>query len=68
MSLRDGGSMMLSVHRAISRDKAFYPDDPDAFNPSRFLIASGELDASVKDPEQFVFGWGRYASDSGCPI
>ena len=39
------------------RDESTYPK-PHTFNPARFL-KDGKLDASVKDPEEMVFGFGR---------
>ena len=43
--------------RAMLRDEDRY-EDPDIFNPSRYLTADGQLDASVRDPEE-TFGFGR---------
>jgi len=39
------------------RDESIYPD-ANTFNPSRFL-KDGQIDPDVRDPEQFLFGWGR---------
>ena len=39
------------------RDPKVYPDDPDSFNPDRFL-RNGELNPDVPGPEAF-FGFGR---------
>ncbi|EIN06167.1 cytochrome P450 [Punctularia strigosozonata HHB-11173 SS5] len=52
------GSMVLPNVWAMSRDTKDYPDDPDSFNPARFLGASGQLDPSVRDPD-YAFGFGR---------
>ena len=45
-------------HRGIFHDEEVYPD-PHAFNPDRFLTEDGQIDPSVPDPEQRVFGSGR---------
>jgi len=39
-------------------DENEYPD-PYKFNPERFLNADGTLRKDVKDPINFVFGFGR---------
>ena len=33
-------------------------EEPDAFRPDRF-IQDGQIDRSVRDPSDFVFGFGR---------
>lgn len=33
-------------------------EDPDEFRPERF-IKDGQIDPSVRDPVDFVFGYGR---------
>lgn len=38
-------------------DPEAYPN-PEVFRPERF-IRDGKLDASTRDPYQFVFGFGR---------
>lgn len=38
--------------------KKNYPD-PLSFNPSRFLTSDGQWNASVRDPSEVVFGFGR---------
>ena len=43
--------------RAMSRDEAVYPN-PDRFLPERFL-KDGNIDPNVRDPADFVFGFGR---------
>ena len=43
--------------RAMSRDPEHYPD-PEHFNPDRFLL-EGQLNPNIRDPESFVFGFGR---------
>ena len=47
----------LNSKRAIFRDESAYPD-AHVFNPDRFL-KDGQIDPSVKDPEQVLFGYGR---------
>ena len=39
------------------RDPKAYPEDPESFNPDRFLL-NGELDPNVPKPEA-SFGFGR---------
>ena len=48
---------MRMLKRAMFHNESIYPD-PHTFNPGRFL-KDGQIDPNVKDPEQFVFGWGR---------
>lgn len=33
--------------------------DPQEFIPERFLNASGEIDRTVRNPEDIAFGFGR---------
>ena len=40
------------------RDPAAY-DNPDEFRPERFLDGDGKMDPAVRDPFDFVFGFGR---------
>ena len=51
------GNRLRIMIRATTRDESVYPD-PHVFNPGRFL-KDGQINPDVKDPEQFVFGWGR---------
>ena len=51
-----GATVMENIW-AIFRDPEIYPD-PEAFNPDRFL-KDGEIDPSVFNPEDKVFGSGR---------
>ncbi|KAI0752766.1 cytochrome P450 [Daedaleopsis nitida] len=46
-----------SSNRACMHDPDVYKD-PDEFRPERF-IKDGRLDATVRDPSKFVFGFGR---------
>lgn len=48
---------LLTQLRAYSRDPEIYPN-PEDFNPDRFL-KDGKLNSQVRDPYQFVFGFGR---------
>ena len=51
-------SRSLIFHpRAIMRDPAAYPDEPESFNPDRF-IKNGQLDPDVPNP-QALYGFGR---------
>ena len=45
------------IRRAVCYDETVYPA-PHMYDPERFL-KDGELDRSVKDPEDRVFGAGR---------
>jgi len=47
------GSIVFSNIWAMSRNERDYTPDPDAFRPERFL------EADVRDPGQYVFGFGR---------
>ena len=38
-------------------DPAVY-ENPDEFNPDRF-IKDGRIDANLRDPAQYIFGFGR---------
>ena len=51
------GTTVIQNAWAICRDPTIYPD-PETFNPDRFL-KDGNLDPSVSDPEDRVFGAGR---------
>ena len=42
----------------MSHDVVDYPN-PDVFNPERFLTADGQIDTQVRDPDTYVFGFGR---------
>ncbi|EIN06162.1 cytochrome P450 [Punctularia strigosozonata HHB-11173 SS5] len=53
------GSIIIPNVWAMSRDCKAYPGDPGVFRPSRFLDASGQMDSSVLDPAEFIFGFGR---------
>ena len=47
----------ISIFRAILHDESRY-QDPDTFDPSRFLTSAGALDPNVPDPAE-VFGNSR---------
>ncbi|KAI0774783.1 cytochrome P450 [Trametes elegans] len=51
------GSIVIPNQWAMSRDPEHYPD-PERFNPDRFLL-EGQLNPNIRDPESFVFGFGR---------
>ncbi|KAM5536777.1 hypothetical protein V8D89_009495 [Ganoderma adspersum] len=51
------GTMLIPNTWACMHDPEVY-EDPDDFKPERF-IRDGKLDASVRDPAAFVFGYGR---------
>ena len=50
--------VLQSMNRAILHDESEYPD-PDRFNPDRFISKDGTLDADIRNPEDFAFGYGR---------
>ena len=50
--------MLQFESRAILRDEDTYPN-PEAFNPSRYMLADGKLDTDVPDPMDVAFGFGR---------
>ncbi|CAK5284897.1 unnamed protein product, partial [Mycena citricolor] len=51
------GSVVIGNTWAILHDEEVYPD-PDAFKPERFLL-NGKLNKDVRDPEAFIYGYGR---------
>ncbi|KAH9888994.1 cytochrome P450 [Cubamyces lactineus] len=52
-----GGSLIVPNVWAMSRDESVY-SDPECFRPERFL-KDGNIDPNVRDPANFVFGFGR---------
>ncbi|PPQ76418.1 hypothetical protein CVT26_013075 [Gymnopilus dilepis] len=52
------GSMITVNIWTLLHDKERYPE-PFKFNPDRFMTGKGQLDASVWDPEQACWGYGR---------
>jgi len=50
-------SIVFSNLWAILHDESVYPD-PSSFNPDRFM-KDGQLDLTIKDPTDIVFGLGR---------
>ena len=50
-------TLLMSVVWAILRDPFVYPDDPESFNPDRFLL-NGQLNPNVPRPEAF-YCYGR---------
>ncbi|RPD61615.1 O-methylsterigmatocystin oxidoreductase [Lentinus tigrinus ALCF2SS1-7] len=51
------GTVVFGSTWACMHDPEVY-DEPDAFRPERF-IRDGKLDPSVRDPADYVFGYGR---------
>ncbi|KAI0366792.1 cytochrome P450 [Pilatotrama ljubarskyi] len=51
------GTMVIPNQWAMARDEKAYPD-PTKFTPERFL-KDGALDPSARDPQKYVFGFGR---------
>lgn len=51
------GATIIPNAWAMLHDPSIYPD-PHTFNPSRWLLPSGQLDPSVPDP-WVMFGYGR---------
>lgn len=45
------------IRRACMHDPEIY-ENPDDFDPDRF-IKDGQLDPNVRDPAEYVFGFGR---------
>jgi hypothetical protein len=45
------------IGRSMTRDEEIYPD-AEAFKPERF-IKNGALNKEIRDPREFVFGFGR---------
>jgi hypothetical protein len=45
------------IDRSMTRNEEIYPD-AEAFKPERF-IKNGALSKEVRDPREFVFGFGR---------
>ena len=48
----------LPYFRSLLHDEEKYPE-PFKFNPDRFMTGRGQLDASVWDPEEASWGYGR---------
>ena len=55
--LNADGSPARIVLRACMHDPEVFPD-PDRFLPDRFM-RDGKLDTSIRDPSDFIFGYGR---------
>ncbi|KAF7420894.1 hypothetical protein PC9H_011412 [Pleurotus ostreatus] len=55
------GTIVMANTWALLNDPSVYPN-PDDFNPDRFLL-DGKINPAVRDPRNFVFGYGRRA----CP-
>ncbi|KAI5889744.1 cytochrome P450 [Schizophyllum commune H4-8] len=51
-------SVVIANTWALVHDETVYPDSY-TFKPDRFLDANGNLDRSVRDPGDIVFGFGR---------
>ncbi len=47
-----------AFHRSVCHDEELYPE-PGEFKPERHLDDEGKLDATVKDPRDLTFGFGR---------
>ncbi|KAL1725527.1 cytochrome P450 [Schizophyllum commune] len=52
------GSVVIPNIWSIAHDEGAYPDSY-TFKPERFLNADGKLDPNVRDPGNFIFGFGR---------
>lgn len=52
------GSLIFANVWNMSRDESLFAE-PDRFNPDRYLEKVDELTAKRRDPENFVFGFGR---------
>nr|CAJ00405.1 putative CyP450 monooxygenase [Pleurotus sapidus] len=55
------GTIVMANTWALLNDPSVYPN-PGDFNPDRFLM-DGKINPEVRDPRDFVFGYGRRA----CP-
>lgn len=51
-------ALILPNAWAMFNDESYYPD-PETFDPTRFLLPTGELDPAVLDPSDISFGFGR---------
>ncbi|KAG2029004.1 hypothetical protein BDR03DRAFT_976139 [Suillus americanus] len=52
------GSLVFGNIWAIMRDPGLY-EDPEVFEPGRWLARDAIVDVEERDPRAFVFGFGR---------
>ncbi|TFK93396.1 cytochrome P450 [Polyporus arcularius HHB13444] len=52
------GTLVFGNNYNMVRDPAIFPN-PDAFDPSRYLDDADEHTARLRDPRNYVFGFGR---------
>lgn len=50
--------MLFRINRKMTRDPTLFPD-PEAFIPERYLEDLDEGTARLRDPRNYIFGFGR---------